>query len=66
MKKNKALDCTKLEYYKEIYHIIFLITQIPGQQCHGGDSLRTWVHWTRVLFRTWFYETRILKKVINR
>ena len=51
-KKNKVLDCTKLEYYKEIhnftnieYHIIFfLITQVPGQQCHASDSLGTRVH----------------------
>ena len=35
-------------YYKEVldfsnieYHIIFLITQILGQQCHAGDSLGT-------------------------
>ena len=62
--KKKVLDCTKLEYYKEIfdfnnieYHIIFLITQIPSQQCHAGDSLGT-----RVLFRTQFCETQVLKK----
>ena len=37
----------KLEYYKEVlnfhineYHITFLIIQIPGQQCHAGDSPR--------------------------
>ena len=36
-KRKKVLDYTKLKYYKEIldfsnieYHIIFLITQIPG------------------------------------
>ena len=40
----------KLEYYKEVdfsnieYHIIFLITQIPSQQCHTSDSLGTRVH----------------------
>ena len=52
-RKNKVLDCMKLEYYKEVlnfgnikYHIIFLTIQIPGQQCHAGDSLGT-----RVLFR---------------
>ena len=35
-------------YYKEVldfsnieYHIIFLTTQILGQQCHTGDSLGT-------------------------
>ena len=49
-KKNKVLDCIKLEYYKEVdfsnieYHIIFLITQIPSQQCHTSDSLGTRVH----------------------
>ena len=66
--KNKVLDCRKLEYYKEVldfsnieYHIIFLITQIPGQQCHTNDSLGTWVHWTQVLFKTQFCETRVLK-----
>ena len=38
-RKNKVLDCMKLEYYKEVlnfsnikYHIIFLTIQIPGQQ----------------------------------
>ena len=43
-KKNKVLDFVKLEYYKEVldfrnieYHV-FLIPQIPGQQCHSGDS----------------------------
>ena len=52
-KKNKVLDCMKLEYYKEIldfsnieYHIIFLITKISDQQCHAGNLLGTWVHWT--------------------
>ena len=51
-------------YYKEVldfsnieYHIIFLITQISGQQCHTDDSLGT-----RVLFRTQFCGTRVLKK----
>ena len=36
-RKNKVLDCMKLEYYKEVlnfsnikYHIIFLTIQIPG------------------------------------
>ena len=58
----------KLEYYKEVlnfsnieYYIIFLTTQILGQQCHASDSLETRVHWTGVLFRTWFCETRVLK-----
>ena len=51
-------------YYKEVldfsnieYHIIFLITQISGQQCHADDSLGT-----RILFRTQFCGTRVLKK----
>ena len=46
-KKNKILDFVKLEYYKKVldfhnieYHIAFLITQIPGQQCHASDSPR--------------------------
>ena len=50
-RKRKVLDFMKLEYYKEVLHysnieydIIFLITQIPGQQCHVGDSLGTRVH----------------------
>jgi len=50
-KKKKLLDCIKLEYYKEVldfsiieYHIIFLITQILGQQCYASDSLGTRVH----------------------
>ena len=37
-KKIKVLNCLRLEYYKELldfnnieYHIIFFITQIPGQ-----------------------------------
>ena len=54
-RKNKVLDCMKLEYYKEVlnfsnikYHIIFLTIQILGQQCYADDSLGT-----RVLFRTW-------------
>ena len=58
-KKKKVRDCTKLKYYEEIldlsnieYHIIFLITQIPGQQYHAGDLLETRVHRTWVLFRT--------------
>ena len=41
----------KLEYYKQVlnfnnieYHIIFLVTQIPGQQNHVGNSLGTRVH----------------------
>ena len=58
----------KLKYYKEVldfnnieYHIIFLITQIPSQQCHTSDSLGTRVHWNRVLFRTHFCGTQILK-----
>ena len=37
--------------------LFFLITQIPSQQCHAGDSLGT-----RVLFRTQFCETQVLKK----
>ena len=37
--------------------IFFLVTQVSGQQCHTNDSLRT-----RVLFRTQFCETGILKK----
>ena len=62
--KKNVLDCMKLEFYKEVlnfsnieYHIIFLITQIPGQQYHVGDSLGT-----RVLFRTQFCRTQVLKK----
>ena len=54
----------KLEYYKEVldfsnieYHIIFSITQTPGQKCHTSDSLGT-----RVLFRTRFCGTQVLKK----
>ena len=46
-KKNKVLDFVKLEYYKEVldfcnmeYHITFLLTQIPDQQCHAGESPR--------------------------
>ena len=47
-KKNKILDLVKLEYYKKVldfhnieyHHIAFLITQIPGQQCHDSDSPR--------------------------
>ena len=68
-KKKRVLDCMKLEYCKEVlnfsnieYRIIFLITQILGQQCHAGDSLATQVHWIRVLFRTRFCGTRVLKK----
>ena len=69
-KKNGGVfNCMKLEYYKEIlnfsnieYHIIFLIIQIPGQQYHTGDLLKTQVHWTQVLFRTQFCRTRVLKK----
>ena len=56
-------------YYKEVldfsnieYHIIFLITQILGQQCHVDDSLGTRVHWTWVLFRTRFCGIQVLKK----
>ena len=65
-KNGRVLNCMKLEYYKEVlnfgnikYHIIFLIIQISGQQCHVGDSLRTGVHWTWVLFRTQFCETQV-------
>ena len=54
----------KLKYYKEVlnfsnieYHVIFLITQIPGQHCQAGNSLGT-----QVLFRTRFCGTRVLKK----
>ena len=68
-KKKKVLNCMKLEYYKKVldfsnikYHIIFLIIQIPSQQCHTGDSLGTRVHWTQVLSRTRFCEDRVLKK----
>ena len=68
-KNGGVLNCMKLEYYKEIlnfsnieYHIIFLIIQIPGQQYHTGDLLKTRVHWTQVLFRTQFCRTRVLKK----
>ena len=64
-KQKMVLDCMNLEYYKEVlnfnnieYHIIFLITQISGQQCHAGNSLGT-----RVLFRTWFCGTPVLKKL---
>ena len=42
----------KLEYYKEVlnfsnieYHIIFLITQISGQQCYTDYSLKTRVQY---------------------
>ena len=49
--KKKVLDFMKLEYYKEVlnfsnieYHVIFLITQIPGQHCQAGDSLETQVY----------------------
>ena len=38
-KARVLLDFSNIEY-----HIIFLITQILGQQCHTGDSLRTQVH----------------------
>ena len=68
-KKSKVPNCMKLKYYKEVlnfsnieYHIIFLIIQIPGQQYHTGDLLKTRVHWTQVLFRTQFCRTRVLKK----
>ena len=68
-KNGGVLNCMKLEYHKEIlnfsnieYHIIFLIIQIPGQQYHTGDLLKTRVHWTQVLFRTQFCRTRVLKK----
>ena len=47
VEKKKVLDFVKLEYYKEVldfrnidYHITFLFSQIPGQQCHAGDSPR--------------------------
>ena len=50
-KKNMVLDFIKLKYYKEVlnfnnieYHITFLFTQIPDQQCHTSDSLGTRVH----------------------
>ena len=46
-----------LDFSNIKYHIIFLITQISGQQCHAGDSLRT-----QVLFRTQFCGTRVPKK----
>ena len=46
-KKNKVLKFLKIEYYKKVLdfrnienHITFLITQIPCQLCHVGDSLR--------------------------
>ena len=46
-KKNKVLNFVKLEYHKEVldfynieYHIVFLVPQIPGQQCHNGNSPR--------------------------
>ena len=58
--KRRLLNCIKLKYYKEVldfniieYHIIFLITQLPDQRCHTGDSLRTKVPWTRVL-KKWY------------
>ena len=45
--KNEVLDFIKLKYYKEVldfcnieYHIVFLIPQIPGQQCHADNSPR--------------------------
>ena len=62
-KKNKVLDFVKLEY-----HIAFLITQIIGQQCHSGVSPRNLslrnlsTRNLRVLFRTRFCETQVLKK----
>ena len=34
----------KLDFRNIEYHIIFLITQILGQQCHTSDSLETRVH----------------------
>ena len=46
-----------LDFSNIKYHIIFLITQIPGQQRHVGDSLGP-----RVLFRTRFCKTQVLKK----
>ena len=52
----------KLNFSNIEYDIIFLITQISSQQCHVGNSLGTWVHWTQVLFRTRFCGTRVLKK----
>ena len=46
-KKNEVLDFIKLKYYKEVldfcnieYHIVFLIPQIPGQQCDADNSPR--------------------------
>ena len=64
-RKKNVLHWTKFKYYKEIldfsnieyYIFFFLITQISGQHHHVDDSLRT-----RVLFRTQFCETGILKK----
>ena len=47
----KVPNFINIEYYKKVldfinieYRIIFLITQIPGQQCHAGNSLGTRVH----------------------
>ena len=46
-KKEKQGDFSKIEYYKKVldfrnieYHITFLITQIPDQQCHASNSLK--------------------------
>ena len=43
--KKMVLDFSKIEYYKDIldfynieYHITFLITQLPGQQCHASNT----------------------------
>ena len=42
-KKKKVLDFVKLEYYKVLnfrnieYYIVFLIPQIPSQQCHASE-----------------------------
>ena len=34
----RVLCCMELEFTKLEYHIIFLITQISAQQCHGGRT----------------------------
>ena len=50
-KKKKVFNFAKIENYKKVlnfhnikYHITFLITPIPGQQCLASDSLETRVH----------------------
>ena len=49
-KKKKVFNFAKIENYKKVlnfhnikYHITFLITPIPGQQCLASDSLLDFV-----------------------